>query len=93
VNAHDETALPRDDSPRPGALHWAVLAALCLLPTFQTVVTVYLEFHSRITYPLLKAAIIAAPLVTFKWAECRAWQKGSVGGRCVPCIRIRRKRR
>ena len=48
-----------------GAVGLAVLAVLCLLPAIQSAVAVYFQIHPRITYPLLKAAIVAAPLAAW----------------------------
>ena len=59
------TGLGHNGARTGGSLHWAALAALCLLPAFQTAVAVYLEFYPWITYPLLKCAIIAAPLLAW----------------------------
>lgn len=48
-----------------GLLPLGLLAAVCLLPALQTAVSVYWELWTWITYPLLKLAIVAAPIVTW----------------------------
>lgn len=42
-----------------------LLGVFCLLPSFQTVVSVCLEWHTAATYPLLKAIMIAIPLIVW----------------------------
>ena len=42
-----------------------VLMALSLLPAFQTAVSVHWQWHTPITYPALKAVIIAMPIVVW----------------------------
>jgi len=54
------------DTPWRRRTPWPLVALLCLLPAIQTYVAVYLEFHPLVSYPLLKAAILAAPIVV--WA-------------------------
>lgn len=42
---------------------WALLAAFALLPGVQTLVAVYWQWHAPVTYPALKAVMIAVPIV------------------------------
>ncbi|MCY2932486.1 MAG: CPBP family intramembrane metalloprotease [Planctomycetota bacterium] len=49
-----------------GTLHPAILAGLCLLPGIQTAVAVHFQVWPEVTYPLLKGAILAAPLIVWK---------------------------
>ena len=42
-----------------------LLAALFLLPTLQTAVSVHWEWHTPFTYPALKLLMIAAPIATW----------------------------
>ena len=58
-----ETSVPR-------RLPLWLLAGLCLLPAAQTGVAVWLAWHPEITYPAMKLAMIAAPLLVW-WYERR----------------------
>lgn len=51
-----------------------LLVGLCLLPGLQTAVTIYLALWTPVTYPLLKAAIVAAPLLVWKFSG-RRWRR------------------
>ena len=54
---------------------WWVLGLLCLLPAFQTFAAVYLQHEPAVAYALyfvLKAAILAAPVLVWWW-----WQRRS----------------
>lgn len=53
-------------SPRLGL--W-LLAVLCLLPAFQTLVSVYWQWHTAVTYPALKVTMIIIPI--FVWRNWR----------------------
>ncbi|MCY2926005.1 MAG: CPBP family intramembrane metalloprotease [Planctomycetota bacterium] len=55
-----------DTLGRRRPLHPAILSGLCLLPAIQTAVAVHFEFWPEVTYPLLKAAILLAPLIVWK---------------------------
>lgn len=55
-----------DTFGRRRPLHPAILAGLCLLPAIQTAVAVHFEIWPEITYPLLKAMILLAPLIVWK---------------------------
>jgi len=46
-----------------------LLAMFCLLPAFQTAVSVYWEWHTAVTYPVLKAIMILIPVVV--WLKSR----------------------
>ena len=46
-------------------LSLALLAACCLLPAFQTLVAVHLQWLTFISYPALKALMIAVPLIVW----------------------------
>ncbi|HDZ44334.1 MAG TPA: hypothetical protein ENH80_10380, partial [Phycisphaerae bacterium] len=46
-----------------------LVAMLCLLPAFQTLVAVHLEWLKAITYPGLKVAMIAASLIVWRWSR------------------------
>ena len=46
-----------------------ILAAMCLLPAFQTFVAVYLEWLPKVSYPVLKGLMIVGPLAVWMW--CR----------------------
>ena len=71
-----------------GLLPLGLLAAVCLLPALQTAVSVYWELWPFLTYPLLKLAIVAAPIVTW-WAYRRPIREvlreiGLKRTRCLP---------
>jgi membrane protease YdiL (CAAX protease family) len=51
--------------PNSRRLPLPLLAACCLLPAAQTLLSVYLEIWPFITYPLLKAMILATPVVVW----------------------------
>ena len=55
-----------DKNGRRRQLHPAILAGLCLLPAIQTAVAVHFQLWPEVTYPLLKAAILLAPLIVWK---------------------------
>ena len=40
----------------------ALLAIFCLMPAVQTAVTIYWQWRTVVTYPLLKALMVAIPL-------------------------------
>lgn len=42
-----------------------LLAMFCLLPAFQTVVSVYWKWHTAVTYPVLKAIMIVIPVIVW----------------------------
>lgn len=42
-----------------------ILAALCLLPAFQTAVSVHFQWHTAITYPALKILMVAIPIAAW----------------------------
>ena len=42
-----------------------LLVMFCLLPAFQTAVSVYWEWHTAITYPVLKAIMILIPVIVW----------------------------
>ena len=46
-----------------------LLAICCALPSFQTLVAVYWEWHTPVTYPLLKAVMILLPVIV--WLRLR----------------------
>ncbi|NLF31924.1 MAG: CPBP family intramembrane metalloprotease [Planctomycetes bacterium] len=46
---------------------WPLLAVFCLLPAIQTATAVWLEILPAVTYPLLKAVMIAVPLAVWRW--------------------------
>lgn len=57
-----------------------LLALVCLLPTVQTAVSVYWQWHTAVTYPALKALMIAVPIVVWVTSgRTRAQVKSLVG--------------
>ena len=42
-----------------------VLGMFCLLPAFQTAVSVHWEWHTTITYPVFKAMMVAGPILVW----------------------------
>lgn len=58
-----------NDTTRTPMLPLVLLAALCLLPAVQTLVTVHLEWLTAITYPGLKVVMIAASLIVWRWSR------------------------
>jgi len=59
----------RDELTGHRKLPVAVLAACCLLPALQTLVTVHLQWLMEITYPALKAVMIIAPVAIWRWSR------------------------
>ena len=55
----------RHDARPAGLLPLGLLAVVCLLPTLQTAVSIYWQLWKLVTYPLLKLAIVAAPIATW----------------------------
>jgi uncharacterized protein len=63
-----------------------ILAVCCLLPATQTFVAVQLEWWPAVTYPLLKIAMIASPVLAWLWCGRRrrevldrvGWKRPSV---------------
>jgi len=62
---HEQVPESPQAGPRRGAVPLGVLCVLCLLPAIQSAVAVCFQIQPRITYPLLKAAIVAAPLAAW----------------------------
>jgi len=58
-----------DAQPGDRKLPVAVLAACCLLPAVQTLVTIQLQWLTAITYPALKAVMVLAPVAVWRWAR------------------------
>lgn len=46
-----------------------LLAMLCLLPAFQTAVSIYRQWHTAVTYPVLKVIMIVIPVIV--WLKSR----------------------
>lgn len=44
-----------------------VLGAFCLLPAFQTAVSVHWEWHTALTYPMFKLLMLAGPVLVWLW--------------------------
>ncbi|MHC4295542.1 MAG: CPBP family intramembrane glutamic endopeptidase [Planctomycetota bacterium] len=47
-----------------------LLSVFCLLPSVQSAVAVYFQWHTPVTYPLLKAVMIAIPVIV--WLKLRS---------------------
>lgn len=69
-----------------------LLSVFCLLPSFQTAVSVYWEWHTPVTYPALKGAMLLIPIIL--WSRLRrsgvdvqgraGWKKTNMlAGLCV----------
>ena len=52
-------------SRTPKRMPLVLLALVCLVPAVQTAVSVYWQWHTVITYPALKALMIAVPVVVW----------------------------
>ena len=80
----------RDDRPpqaRENTLPLPLLAALLLLPAVQTAVSVYWQWHTAITYPLLKAVMIAIPMVIWlRWRRRGVNIRQRAGWRRTNCL-------
>ncbi len=68
--ANELPAVPANPAALPGMsrlgisqLPLLLLAACCLLPAVQTLLAVYLQWHTAISYSVLKAVMIAIPIV------------------------------
>lgn len=49
-----------------------ILAGLCLLPAFQTAVSVHFQWHTAITYPALKTLMIIIPIAAWLMSRLSA---------------------